>query len=188
MLAALLLLGLTGHMNLSYVLIHLLVIEYLILYTLNNLFVYHDIFISECGSFTGKELETHLFHNNLGAIDFSAKSKVAVGLLFILPIVLFLWCITVLKTGHRISFTAGSFIMLFLICLFFILFNQCCLIVFWGASAMRFVVPGVSVGLRRGHFLLPLGRLPVRVSVKSVAENHLAWQEWPVKFLSLEMP
>lgn len=120
--AAVFLCWLIGQLNLPYILIPFLLIEYVISYTLNNLFVYHDIFINECGNLSGKELETHLFHNNLAAIDFSAKCKVATALLLILPLVLFLWTFTVLKTGHKISFTAICFVMIFLISEFFIFF------------------------------------------------------------------
>ena len=120
--AAVLLCWFTGQLNLPYVLIPFLVIEYALSYTLNNLFVYHDIFITECGELSGKELETHLFHNNLGAIDFSAKCKVALALLFILPVILFLWLFTVLKIGYRISLPAICFLIIFLISEFFIFF------------------------------------------------------------------
>lgn len=120
--AAVLLCWLTGQLNLPYILIPFLVIEYAISYTLNNLFVYHDIFITECGELSGRDLETHLFHNNLGAIDFSAKCRLASALLFILPLVLFIWIFTVLKTGNRISFAAICFLMIFLSSELFILF------------------------------------------------------------------
>ena len=109
----------TGQFNLPYILIPSLAIQYLISYTLNNLFVYHDIFIAECGNFNGKELEAHLFHNNLGAIDLGAKAKVAGYVLIILPAVLFLISFTILKSGHQINFMAVIFMLLFMLGDFF---------------------------------------------------------------------
>ena len=110
---------LTGQLNLPYTLIPFLVIQYLLQYTLNNLYVYHDLFIDECGQLNGKDLEAHLFHNNLSAIDFGAKAKVAQYLLAILPLAMLITIFVMLKTGHKISLFALIFIMLFYTGVFF---------------------------------------------------------------------
>ena len=117
--AAVVLCWITGQLNLPYIVIPSLAIQYLISYTLNNIFVYHDIFIAECGTFTGKELEAHLFHNNLGAIDFGAKTRTAGYALIILPAVLFVITLTILKSGRQINFIAVIFMLLFMLGEFF---------------------------------------------------------------------
>lgn len=111
--------GLTGQMNLPYALIPFLLVEYVLEYVINNTFVYHDIFIEECGNLEGKDLEAHLFHNNLSAIDFGAKEKVGSSLLTVLPVALFLFIFIELRTGHKISLFALTFILLFYVSVFF---------------------------------------------------------------------
>lgn len=100
---AVILSGLCRQMNQPYVLIPFLIIEYFLENALNNIFVFHDRFMEECGDFTGKELEAHLFHNNLSAIDFGAKARFAQGLLCILPAVMFAVLFCVLKSGYSVN-------------------------------------------------------------------------------------
>ncbi len=104
---------LTRQMNLPYILIPFLVIQYLLQYTLNNLYVYHDLFIEECGQLKGKELEAHLFHNNLSAIDFGATARVVQYLLTILPCAMLLAILAVMKAGYSLSLFSLIFIMIF---------------------------------------------------------------------------
>ena len=103
----------TRQLNLPYILIPFLVIQYLLQYTLNNLYVYHDSFIKECGQLHGKDLEAHLFHNNLSAIDFGAKAKVAQYLLTILPLAMVLIIYVFLRSGHSLTLFSLIFILLF---------------------------------------------------------------------------
>ncbi len=117
--AAVILCGLTKQMNLPYVLIPFLIIQYFVENALNNMFAYHDIFIIECGELSGKELETHLFHNNLSAIDFGAKAKIYNGVLVILPCILFIMIYIVLKTNHNFGLFALITIIVFFISVFF---------------------------------------------------------------------
>ena len=105
-------------MNVPYILIPFILILYAIEALLNEMFVYHERFIEECGDYQGKDLEAHLFHNNLSAIDFGGKAKIAEALLAILPFILVLVVFTVLKNGYRISIFALLFILLFFIGLF----------------------------------------------------------------------
>ena len=110
---AVILSGLCRQMNQPYVLIPFLIIEYFLENALNNIFVFHDRFMEECGELTGKELEAHLFHNNLSAIDFGVKAKFAQGILCILPAILFAVIFTVLKNGYSVSLFALVLIGLF---------------------------------------------------------------------------
>ena len=114
--------GFAGQMNLPYVLIPLLVIQYFLEGILNDMFVYHDIFLDECGDMNGKELETHLFHNNLTAIDFSAKGRVMEVTLTILPVILFFVIYAVIRSGYRVSLVAVLFAVLFFLCEFLCFF------------------------------------------------------------------
>lgn len=111
--------GLFRQMNLPYILIPLLLIQYALLYCLNNMFVYHDLFAKECGELKGRELETHLFHNNLSAIDFGAKVKLASTILICLPFILFLLIFAYLKSGRRLSCFDLGFIIIFFLSEFF---------------------------------------------------------------------
>lgn len=120
--AAVVICGLTHQMNLPYLLIPFLTVQYFVENALNNMFAYHDIFINECGTLSGKDLETHLFQNNLSAIDFGVKAKVYSGILIILPSVLFLLIYMFLKTNHVLSLFSLITIVLFFIALFFCFF------------------------------------------------------------------
>lgn len=114
--------GLAGQMNLPYIVIPFMVFLYIIETVLNDMFVFHDRFIDECGDYIGKELETHLFHNNLSAIDFGAKARAAEGLLTALPLILFLETFAVMKNGYTISIFSLIFILLFFAGMFFYFF------------------------------------------------------------------
>ena len=106
-----------------YVLIPFLIIQYFIENSLNNVFVYHDYFTDECGELNGKDLETHLFHNNLSAIDFGAKTRVAEGILVILTFLLFFILLALLKNGYAINITGLGLILLFFLGEALIFFN-----------------------------------------------------------------
>ena len=114
--------GLAGQMNLPYVVIPFMTFLYIIETVLNDMFVFHDRFVEECGDYYGKELETHLFHNNLSAVDFGTKARAAEGLLTALPVILFLEIFSVLKNGYKISLVSLIFILLFFAGMFFYLF------------------------------------------------------------------
>lgn len=114
--------GFAGQMNLPYVLIPFLVIQYFLEGLLNDMFVYHDIFLDECGELKGKDLERHLFHNNLTAIDFSAKSRVMEAALIILPAILFIIIYAVIRSGYKVPLIALLFAILFFLCEFFCFF------------------------------------------------------------------
>ncbi len=112
-------LWLIRQINLVLWLIPFLTVEYLIEYVLNNQFVYHDLFINECGNLDGEELKTHLFHNNLSAIDFGAKAKTASTLLTVLPPLIFIITFGALKAGFTLKPRTYIFITGFFIGLFF---------------------------------------------------------------------
>ena len=114
--------GLSRQMNQPYILIPFLAILYFIENALNNLFVFHDRFIEECGNLTGKELEGHLFHNNLSAIDFAAKARMAQGILTILPCIFFIVLFPFLKSGYKASLFSLGMIFLFFLGEFLIFF------------------------------------------------------------------
>ena len=73
-----------------YVLIPSLLIEYFIGVGINDMFIFHDRFLYDCETFEGKELETYLFHNNLGAIDLTEKTKGQQVVLFGLSVAMFI--------------------------------------------------------------------------------------------------
>ena len=110
--------GLTGQMNLPYIILPALTLLYIVEYFLNNMFVFHDNFINEFGSLKGKELEAHLFHNNLSAIDFGEKAKHSQGFLSALSLILFIVIFAVLKSGHKVNSIAFLFIFSFFLASF----------------------------------------------------------------------
>ena len=114
--------GISGQMNQPYILIPFLAVLYFIENSLNNLFVFHDRFIEECGNLKGKELEAHLFHNNLSAIDFGAKARMAQGILTVLPFIIFLVLFPFLKSGHKVTFFSLAMIFFFFLGEFLIFF------------------------------------------------------------------
>lgn len=73
-----------------YILIPSLLIQYLICVGINDMFIFHDKFVSECEKYEGKELETYLFHNNLSAIDLTEKTKTQQAVLFGLSVAMFI--------------------------------------------------------------------------------------------------
>lgn len=114
--------GLLRQMNLPYMIIPFIGLLYVIETILNNMFVYHDLFIEECGDYNGKDLEAHLFHNNLSAIDFGSKARITGYLLVILPMLLVVIIAVVLKNNYKLSLFALLFILLFFTGLFFCFF------------------------------------------------------------------
>ncbi len=114
--------GFAGQMNLPYVLIPFLVIQYCLEGVLNNMFVYHDIFLDECGELEGKDLERHLFHNNLTAIDFSAKGRAMEATLTVLPLILFFVIYSVIRSAYKVPLIAVLFAILFFLCEFLCFF------------------------------------------------------------------
>lgn len=79
----------TGKRNAPYLLIPILAIEYFLQLSMNSMFIFHDKFVTECGSLKGKELEAFLFHNNLLAIDLTEKTKGQQIIMFVLSIFMF---------------------------------------------------------------------------------------------------
>lgn len=82
--------ALLGEGYAPYILIPALLIQYFIGVGINDMFIYHDRFLYECESYDRKELETYLFHNNLGAIDLTEKTKGQQAILFGLSIAMFM--------------------------------------------------------------------------------------------------
>lgn len=111
-----------SQLNQPYLLIPFLIIQYLLQNVLNNLFVYHDRFIDECGTLGGKELVSHLFHNNLSAIDFGIRARIATALLVILPLIIFLITLIIYVLGYSAGIISLCFMILFLCGEFLIFF------------------------------------------------------------------
>ena len=82
--------ALIGQGYVPYILIPFLLIQYFICIGINEMFVFHEKFISDCEKHEGKELETYLFHNNLSAIDLTEKTKNQQAILFGLSVAMFI--------------------------------------------------------------------------------------------------
>ena len=66
---------LIGKHNLLYILIPTTIAHYILEAVMNEVYVYHREFTDSFDGKTGKDLKTHLYHNNIPAIDFAAKLK-----------------------------------------------------------------------------------------------------------------
>ena len=86
----LLIAALLGEGYAPYVLIPALFIQYFIAVGINDMFILHDKFLSECETYEDKELETYLFHNNLSAIDLTEKTKTQEVVLFGISVAMFI--------------------------------------------------------------------------------------------------
>lgn len=180
--------GLCRQMNQPYVLIPFLIAQYFFENAINNIFVFHDRFVEECGQFSGKELEAHLFHNNLSAIDFGAKARFAQAVLVILPSIIFVVIFCVLKSGYTVN--------IFELCLIFIFFLGEALIffltglfkndVFFGFLGFRDYVQNKGLFLRSVFIIL----FAATVFGAVVSSNHalirFSYEERPVSAVNYE--
>ena len=80
----------TGKTNAPYVLIVILTVQYFLQVGINELFIFHDLFMADCEMHDGKELEQYLFHNNLSAIDLTEKIKSQQAIMFAISIAMFI--------------------------------------------------------------------------------------------------
>ncbi len=121
--AAVLISYFAGKKNAPYMLIPLLVIEYSIQVLMNEMFIYHDRFLDECGEYEGNDLAKHLFHNNLAAIDLTDKTKNQQVMMFALSIVMFI----ILVFG-KLSGGLFNFIIDLMVIIFYLSVLLCCFI------------------------------------------------------------
>ena len=111
----------TGKTNAPYVLLVLTAIQYFLQAGINELFIFHDKFTADCENFEGKELEQHLFHNNLSAIDLTEKIKGQQAIMFALSVVMFIVLVFgKLSEGHFTPLTTV------LVAIFYISVLFCC--------------------------------------------------------------
>jgi hypothetical protein len=111
----------TGKTNAPYVLLVLTAIQYFLQAGINELFIFHDKFTADCETFEGKELEQHLFHNNLSAIDLTEKIKGQQAIMFALSVVMFIVLVFgKLSEGHFTPLTTV------LVAIFYISVLFCC--------------------------------------------------------------
>ncbi len=182
--------GLCGQMNQPYVLIPFLIAQYFLENALNNLFVFHDRFMDECGQLSGKELETHLFHNNLSAIDFGAKARFAQGILLLLPLILFAAIFAILKSGYGVSIFALCLVLSFflgLTSIFFLmgLFRND---VFFGFLGFRDYIQNKGLLLRSVFVIVLAACLFGAVISSNNALIRITYEERPASEIKYEMP
>lgn len=179
-----------SQLNQPYILIPFLIIQYILEYTLNNLFVFHDHFINECGELKGKELETHLFHNNLSAIDFGAKARIGQGLLIVLPLILFLAIFALLKNGYTVNVFALCLIILFFLSelLIFFLMGIFKNDIFFGFLGFRNYIQNRSALLRSVFAIIFAAVLFATLLSSNHAFISFSYKERPESEIKYEMP
>ncbi len=117
----LLLCYLTGKMNAPYVLIVVLTVQYFLQVGINELFIFHDVFMVDCEGHDGKDLEKYLFHNNLSAIDLTEKIKGQQVIMFAISIAMF-----VILVFGKISEGTFTPVTVLLVLIFYMSVLMCC--------------------------------------------------------------